>query len=112
MLAVRLTDIKEAGIRIDQDKTGKKLLIRWNPYLRRVFRKARPLIPERKIACLDQPQYPLGQRNGQIRSYTGVCDLWSRACKRAGIEDAHILDLRAKSLTDADSQRLDAPRSR
>jgi integrase len=108
VLSIRLADLTDAGIEIRQQKTGKRLLIRWSPDLRAVVDGARGRLPERKIVRIDAPGYLLAQRTGRIRSYGGVRDLWRRACLRAGVADAHLHDLRAKSLTDADRQGIDA----
>jgi integrase len=97
VLKIRESDITDDGIEFDQGKTDKKLLVRWNPDLQEAVRYARSLNAARTL-------YLLGQRNGKIRSYGGVKDLWKRACETAGVEDAHIHDLRAKSLTDAKKQ--------
>ena len=45
---------------------------------------------------------------GRVLSYKGVRDAFERARLRAGIDDVTLHDLRAKSLTDADLQGLDA----
>lgn len=100
VLKIREGDITPDGITIDQEKTSKRLLIAWTPDLRATVQAARDLHSNRKL-------YLLGQRNGRIRSYYGVRDLWNRACAAAGITDAHLHDLRAKSLTDAKQQGLD-----
>lgn len=101
VLAIREADITADGISIDQAKTGKRLLIAWTPDLRAAVESARAVHGNRKLLLL-------AQRNGRPRSYRGVRDLWARACDRAGVIDAHLHDLRAKSLTDAKRQGLDA----
>jgi integrase len=103
VLKIRESDLTAAGIEFDQEKTDKKLLILWNPDLEAAVRTARALHTNRKI-------YLLAKRNGELRSYTGVRDLWHHACTQAGIPDAHLHDLRAKSLTDAKKQGLNAQR--
>lgn len=103
VLKIREPDITADGIEIDQEKTNRRLLIAWTPDLRAAVAAARAL-QGRNTRCI----YLLGQRSGKIRSYRGVRDLWDRACTRAGIQDAHLHDIRAKSLTDAKRQGLDA----
>lgn len=44
-------------------------------------------------------------RRGDRARYDGVKSAWYRACERAGIEDAHIHDIRAKALTDIERSR-------
>lgn len=54
--------------------------------------------------------YPLlfVSRYGRELTYFGLRDTWRAAVKAARIEDANIHDLRAKSLTDAKKQGIDA----
>lgn len=99
VLAIRLIDLTERGIEIDQDKTGKRLTIRWTPDLRAAVEAAKALHSTAKLILL-------AQRNGKPRGYFGVRDLWTRACRSAGVEDAHLHDLRAKAITDARRQGL------
>ena len=103
VLKIRESDITADGIEFDQEKTKKRLLIVWNPDLEEAVHAARALHTNRKI-------YLLALRTGELRSYTGVRDLWQSACTKAGVPDAHLHDLRAKSLTDAKKQGLNAQR--
>ncbi len=58
--------------------------------------------------------YITGQRIGDVLKirYSDIEDdgisLWLRATTSAGIEDAHIHDIRAKAATDAKAQGLDS----
>lgn len=102
VLAIKLRDLTAEGIEFDQQKTGKRLLVRWTPDLRRAVANAKKLHgPTTRI-------YLLGQRNGKIRKYGGVRDLFNKACRCANVENATLHDLRAKSITDAKRQGLDA----
>ena len=103
VLAIRLSDIDADGIHIRQQKTGKRLLILWNDDLRNAVERARNLFGRRTARI-----YLLGQRNGRIRSYGGVRDLFRRACQRAGIDGVTLHDIRAKAITDAKRAGLDA----
>lgn len=47
-------------------------------------------------------------RGGRVLHYRAVQRQWEDACKSAGVEDAHLHDLRAKSLTDAKRQGYNA----
>jgi len=105
VLAIRQKDVTVEGILFRPTKTethGKKLLIRSTSQLDTVIASARALHKH------STPMYLLAQSNGKIRSYRGVRDLWDRACMSAGVEDAHLHDIRAKSLTDAKRQGHDA----
>jgi len=110
VLRIELGHLVEGGIVFRQQKTGARLCVAWSPGLRAVVARAKSRLPVRKIAVIGRPQYLLAQRNGRIRGYQGVLDAWRRACTRAGVDDAHLHDLRAKSLTDADRAGLDAKR--
>ncbi len=45
---------------------------------------------------------------GEPYSYHGAQSAWERACKRAGVQDAHFHDLRHRALTDAKRQGRNA----
>ena len=47
-------------------------------------------------------------RQGKPFSYWTIRTLWQRATTSAGVEDAHIHDIRAKAATDAKAQGLDS----
>lgn len=102
VLAIRLSGISREGVSFQQEKTGKRLMVVMSPALEKAVSSAR-LLHGRQIT----PTYLLGQRNGKIRSYRGVRDLFDRAVEKAGVENAHLNDLRAKSITDAKKQGLD-----
>ena len=108
VLAIKLSDLTESGILVRQQKTGKPLLIQWSPALRKAVAEARALQPERKVVRLDGSGYLLGKRNGRMRGYHSIREQWRLACAKAGVQDARLHDLRAKSLTDADRQGLNA----
>ena len=102
VLAIRLSDISKEGISFQQEKTGKRLMVIMSPALGKTISAAKGL-HGRQVT----PTYLLGQRNGKIRCYHGVRDLFYRAATKAGVEDVHLHDLRAKSITDAKKQGLD-----
>ncbi|MEW8315899.1 MAG: tyrosine-type recombinase/integrase [Candidatus Thiodiazotropha endolucinida] len=101
VLAIKMRDISKDGIAFTQEKTGKKLRVN-SKMVQAAVKSARAVHPRNVI-----PTYLLGQRNGKIRSYRGVRDLFDRAVLKAGVEDAHLHDIRAKAITDAKRQRLD-----
>ncbi|MGB5835096.1 MAG: tyrosine-type recombinase/integrase [Thiohalocapsa sp.] len=103
VLTIRESDLTDEGIEFRQQKTGKRLCVAWTPALRAAVAAARALRTHRALILLSL-------KDGRKRSYRGVRDLWDRACTRAGVEDAHLHDIRAKSLTDARKQGLDAQR--
>ena len=50
---------------------------------------------------------PRGDAGGCVAiGENGIETAWSRACERAGVEDAHFRDLRAQALSDGKRQDL------
>jgi integrase len=103
VLSLTERQITEQGIEVDQQKTGKRLVIRWTDDLRAVIDRARALQKSRSLALF-------GDANGKPWDYNAVRQSWNRAVNRAMVSDAHLHDLRAKSLTDAKAQGLDPRR--
>lgn len=101
VLRIRLSDITEAGIEFRQQKTGKRLCVRMTVELSQAIAAAKTMHGGATR------MYLLGQRNGRLRSYRGVRDLFERARDLAGIQDVTLHDLRAKALTDAKRQGKD-----
>lgn len=102
VLALRYADLAEEGIAFKQKKTGKRMIVAWSPELRAVVEQAKALHASVKGLTL------LHTRQGKQFSYSTVRTLWDRATTAAGIEDAHIHDMRAKAGTDALAQGLDS----
>lgn len=102
VLAIRLADLTPEGIRFRQGKTGAKLLVAWTPELREAVDRARGLGGNVVALTL------FYNRKGKTPDYRTVKDQWDAACKKAGVENAHVHDIRAKSLTAAKRQGLDA----
>jgi integrase len=100
VLALTERQLTADGIEIDQEKTGKRLLIRWSPDLQGAVQRARALRRNPSVYLFAQP-------NGTPWSYSAVRQSWNRAVLRAKVADAHLHDLRAKSLTDARKQGID-----
>lgn len=102
VLSIRYSQIGEDGIDFQQQKTGKRLCVKWSDELRDAVAQAKALHTSVKGLTL------FHTRQGTIISYSTVRTLWNRAIKRSGIEDAHIHDIRAKTATDAKKQGIDA----
>jgi len=105
VLKVRLSDITADGVYFEQGKTGKKLLVAMSPDLADVIERARGL-HTKTVRGLTL----FYGRGGKQYGYFGISAMFRRACKQAGVDDFHIHDIRAKSLTDASRQGLDAQR--
>lgn len=102
VLAIRRADLSDAGIAFAQKKTGTRLTVPWSPDLRAAVDSARALFPSAISLTL------LRGTGGRVPHYRSVSHQWAAACKAAGVADAHIHDVRAKSLTDAKRAGKDA----
>jgi integrase len=103
VLAIRRSDLNEEGIQFKQKKTGTKLTVQWSDDLRRVTDRAKAL-PARGVAGL----FLIPGSKGKAPDYRSVLLQWHTARIEAGVQDAILHDLRAKSITDAKRQGLDA----
>ena len=101
VLSIKEADICEDGVQFTQHKTGKRLCVAWTDALREAVDAARTLRKRDDI-------YLLPYRKNTPRGYNGVRDLWDRAVESAGVPHATLHDIRAKSLTDARKQGLNA----
>lgn len=101
VLHIKQSDISDAGIYFKQSKTKKRLLVESSPALTELVTEARKL---NKVAGL----YLFTKTATHSHSYGTVRLHWVNACDKAGVEDARLHDLRAKAITDADAEGLDA----
>lgn len=104
VIAIKRADINDEGIAFDQQKTGAKLLVRWTPELRDAIARANALNGN----VLGPTLFRTRSHAKGAPSYGATRDRWKEAVEAAGVEDANIHDLRAKSLTDAKRQGKDA----
>lgn len=102
VLGIRHADITPDGIQFTQRKTGTKLTVGWSPVLRQAVEDARNLTGTVTALTL------LRNKRWKAPDYRTIRDQWAAACKAARVKDAHLHDLRAKSLTDAKRQGHDA----
>lgn len=102
VLGIRYADISPDGILFQQRKTGNRLKVLMSDDLRAAIETARRLHRSVKGLTL------FHARDGRPIHYETVRVLWERACCAAGIENAHIHDIRAKAATDAKAQGLDS----
>lgn len=102
VLKIRYSDIEDDGVSVQQEKTGNRLKIRMMADLRDAIGQARALHRSVKGFHL------FHTRQGKPFSYWTIRTLWLRATTSAGVEDAHIHDIRAKAATDAKAQGLDS----
>lgn len=104
VLKVRLSDVATDGVYFEQGKTGKKLMVEMGTELAEVIERAKGIHSKVRGMTL------FHGRGGKQYSYFGVSSMFRRACKAAGVEDFHLHDIRAKSLTDLDNQGGNAQR--
>lgn len=102
VLKIRLADIRPTGhLYVKQQKTGKELLIEISDELRAALDSARAKGSVRSL-------HLFSQRNGKPWTYWAIRDKWKAAATAAGVEDTRLHDNRAKSITEANRQGLDA----
>jgi integrase len=99
VISIRRSQLRDGGIEFTQQKTGKKLLIR-APGLAEVIERAKSLHGAVHALTLFRG------RDGPGPAYKSVQCQWVVACRKAGVADAHLHDLRAMSLTHAKAQGL------
>lgn len=104
VLKLKQSDLTADGIQFEQEKTGARLTVRWTADLRAVVDRANGLNGN----VVGMNLFRTRARGGKPPSYAVTRDAWQEAVAAAGVEDAHIHDLRAKSLTDAKRQGKDS----
>lgn len=97
MLKLRLADLQEDGIFVEQSKTGKRQIFEWTEALREVVDRARGL--RRRIGSL----YLFAGSKGQAYTSSGFDSMWQRMKRKTGLDDLHFHDLRAKTGSDSES---------
>ena len=100
LIKLRWQDVTDAGVFIQQSKTGERLLIEWTPALKAAI-----------DACArgDRIGHVLRTQSGHGYRYAGIRSAWVRACERAKIEDLNIHDLRGRAGMDKrDADGLEA----
>ncbi|MHB0985949.1 MAG: tyrosine-type recombinase/integrase [Sulfuricella sp.] len=105
ILNLRLDQLAQEGIYIKQGKTGAKQLFEWSPGLRSVVESAKAL--PRPVRGL----YLFCNRRGQPYTDSGFKAMWNRVQVKwaeEGGERFTFHDIRAKALTDAQHQGMDA----
>lgn len=100
VLKIRYADLLDDGILFVQQKTGKKLIVRWTPELKAVVERAKVLHGNVRALTL------LHNRRGKAPDYQSIHRQWAQACTLAGVLDARPNDLRAMGITAAKNQGM------
>lgn len=94
VLTIRVADISDDGIYIEQGKTGKRQIFAWSPALRQVVDEALSIGRRAKRVYLFE------SRNGERYTGDGFRAMWRRVKLAAGLVDVQFRDLRAKTASD------------
>ncbi|MHC5351652.1 tyrosine-type recombinase/integrase [Metapseudomonas furukawaii] len=102
VLSIKLGDISDDGIAFRQQKTDKRLIVAMTADIQDVVERAKALPrPARGLTLFTT------RRTCKPVIYETVKQQFKKACERAGVKDATLHDLRAKSITDAKRQGHD-----
>ncbi len=93
LLKLRLRDLTDEGIVVEQAKTGARVVYVWTEALREATGRAKRL--RGRVAG---PYLFQDEKGRQIKPKT-LASAWKRLRERAGVADAHWHDLRATALT-------------
>lgn len=99
VLAIRRDDLLEDGILFTQQKTGRKLIVKWSDDLRLAVASAG--------AVFGAGDYLFINKMGKATDYSTLKVMFRQAAEKAGVKDARPNDLRAMALTAADGQGVD-----
>lgn len=102
VLSIRTAQVSKDGIYFEQQKTKARLLVGMSPDLAACLAASKALYGDER----EYLYHPKGK--DAPLSYTAIRDAWRRAVKKSGVEHCTLHDIRAKSLTDAKKQGLNA----
>lgn len=102
ILRVRLSDLADEGIALEQGKTGKRQVIEWTEDLRAIVADARAI--KRRVGSL----YLFAGQEGQPYSGDGFRSMWRRVKIRALLPDVRFHDLRRKAGSDVSDEHARA----
>lgn len=104
VLAIRMSDVSDDGIYFVQKKTRQKVLIAMTPELKAAIEQARALPRKAQGMTLF-----CSARGSKPYDYSTVKQMWRTAVAKASLQErATLHDLRAKAITDAKNQGLNA----
>ena len=102
VLGIRLDQLRNEGIYFKESKEDIELVVAWDDELRGIVDRARQL--KHKVSAFTL----LVNRNGKAPDYRSTQLQWQTACEAAGVEDAHIHDLRSMAITAVERQGGDS----
>lgn len=102
VLAIKRIDLLPEGVRFPPHKTDAKRVVKWNAELRAVVDRAKTLHGNLRALTL------IHNRRGLVPNYQTVREQWAAACEAAGVQNAHLHDLRAVAATTAKRQGKNA----
>jgi integrase len=103
VLAIKHADITSEGIYIRQAKSGARQMHAATPEIRDIVAQAKAL---HRVQTISQYLFHPKGKAGRY-GYRAIHDSFQRATKKAGVQDARLHDIRAKSATDAEQEGLD-----
>lgn len=114
--AQRISDVLQLAVEqqdkdfvtLRQLKTGHRVKLRRNEALTAALKEAKELSTGALWRDDAKPATIIFNRLGKPYTLDGFEKLWQRARAKAGVKDAHIHDIRATALTDAEEIGLDA----
>lgn len=99
VLKIERQHLTEDGIFVQQQKTGKRLVVGWTPDLQAVIERAKAL--PGTVAAM---RYVIAGKAGRMRLHSNVWRAFKTAAEKAGVADVTLHDLRAMSGTETDRQ--------
>lgn len=90
------TQFTRDGITFETSKTGAKILVEWTPKLK--------ALEQRLLKLKTNDILVFAQQDGQPLRKSSIARYWFNACKKAGVDNAHFHDVRAKAITDKEER--------
>jgi integrase len=99
VLKIKREDLLKEGISFVQQKTGRKLVVRWSEDLNTAVSSASEVF--------GKGEYLFNNKNGNQTDYSTLKTMFNEAVKKTKVKDARPNDLRAMALTEAEGQGVD-----
>lgn len=99
VLKIKRSDLLKEGISFEQQKTGRKLIVKWSEELNTAVLRASKTFGE--------GVYLFTNKKGKATDYSTLKVMFWEATEKSGVKDARPNDLRAMALTEAEGQGVD-----